>query len=88
MNGRSLRKVRQIAYSFDESYVKFMDEIGHQMFQEIVGHEKDGRKKVVNTRFGQLFIPKSHVLCRTPLGFKMTPYWQEQCAYMGPARGF
>ena len=33
------------AYSFEESYVKFMDEIGHQMLQEIVGHEKDERKK-------------------------------------------
>lgn len=40
-------------------------------------------KKTVHTRFGVIEIPKSHVLCRTPLGFKMTPYWQEQCTYMG-----
>ena len=33
------------AYSFEESYVKFMDDIGQEMLQEIVGHEGDSRKK-------------------------------------------
>ena len=45
-------------------------------------------KKTVHTRFGKIEIPKSHVLCRTPLGFKMTPYWQEQCTYMGQQNVF
>ena len=42
----------------------------------------------MNTKFGRLEIPKQHVLCRTPLGFKMTPYWQEQCVYMGQQEVF
>lgn len=45
-------------------------------------------KKTVNTKFGSLEIPKSHVLCRTPLGFKMTPYWQEKCVYVGQQEVF
>jgi len=45
-------------------------------------------KKTINTKFGRLEIPKQHVLCRTPLGFKMTPYWQEQCVYMGQQEVF
>lgn len=45
-------------------------------------------KKTVQTRFGVIEIPKSHILCSTPLGFKMTPYWQEKCVYMGQQNVF
>ena len=72
------------SYAYEASYDKFMREMSKELLQESVGHERDSRKKKpINTKFGQLEIPKQHVLCRTPLGFKMTPYWQEKCIYMG-----
>lgn len=45
-------------------------------------------KKTIDTRVGKLSVPKQHVLCRTPLGFKMSPYWQEQCVYIGQQEVF
>lgn len=33
-------------------------------------------------------IPKKHILCDTPSGFKMTPYWQDQCVFIGQAEVF
>ena len=40
-------------------------------------------KKTINSRYGLLEVPKTHLLCVTPQGFKATPYRQEQCVYMG-----
>lgn len=45
-------------------------------------------KKTISCKFGKVEVPKTHVLCCTPLGFKMTPYWQDQCVYMGQQEVF
>jgi len=77
------------AYDYESSYDKFISELSIELLQKSVGYEMDCRKKkTVTCKFGKLQIPKNHVLCRTPLGFKMTPYWQEKCTFMGQQEVF
>lgn len=45
-------------------------------------------KKSLQSRYGKISVPKRHVLCQTPEGFRMTAYWQEQCLYMGQEQVF
>lgn len=45
-------------------------------------------KKSLQSRFGTIEVPKSHILCSSVSGFKMTAYWQECCLYMGQQEVF
>lgn len=45
-------------------------------------------KKSLQSRYGKISVPKKHVLCSTPAGFRMTAYWQEKCLYMGQEQVF
>ena len=36
---------QQDAYAYEESYVKFVEQLSQEVLQEVVGHERDTRKK-------------------------------------------
>lgn len=54
----------------------------------MLGKRINPEKKTLRSKFGLIQVPKEHVLCDTPSGFKMTPYWQNQCVYVGQAEVF
>ena len=76
------------AYEYERSFDEFMQQMGHELLQQSVGAELDERKKSLQSRYGKISVPKKHILCSTPSGFRMTAYWQEQCVYMGQQQVF
>lgn len=86
--GQSHQEGQTDAYKYEKSFDEFMQQVSREILQESVGREADSRKKTIHSKFRVIEIPKRHVLCRTPLGFKMPPYWQEQCIYMGQQNVF
>ena len=64
------------SYDFETQFTEIHKEVGHDIFQELVGTipKSKNDKITILTSFGKIDFPKTHPLAVAPGGFKISPY--------------